>query len=150
MGNESELVEVLHDWTVAFMHRTMGNFMHYAKRQGLSVSQIAALFFIQHRESGGVSDIGSEMGVTSAAASQMLDRLVQLGLVARSENPDDRRTKQIVLTERGLKMLRSATEERERWFVALAESLTTDERARAVSTLRTLIARVGQLEGTKR
>lgn len=150
MESESEFVGVLHEWLETFMHRTMGNFMHYAKRQGLSVSQIAALFFIRHRVSGGVSDIGSEMGVTSAAASQMLERLVQLGLVARSENPDDRRTKQVVLTEQGLKMLRTATEERERWFVALAESMTADERARAVSALKTLISRVGELEGTKR
>ena len=39
----------------------------------------------------GVNDIGKGFGVSGAAVSQMVERLVQAGLVARVEDPDDRR-----------------------------------------------------------
>ena len=62
------------------MHRSMRHFLRYARESGLSMSQFGALFHIHRRGSSGVTDLGDHLGVTSAAASQMLDRLVQQGL----------------------------------------------------------------------
>ncbi len=125
------------------MSTSMGTFLQFAKEQGLSVPQIGALFHINSRGFCGVTDIGDDLGVTSAAASQMLERLVQNGLVERREDPDDRRAKRIVLTERGHQVVRGSMEARQRWFTALAERLSPDERDLAITALRTLVARNG-------
>ena len=45
--------------------------------------------------------IAEHLGVSNAAASQMVDRLVGMGLLERSEDPDDRRAKALALTEKG-------------------------------------------------
>jgi DNA-binding MarR family transcriptional regulator len=121
----------------------MGAFLQFAKEQGLSVTQIGALIHINSRGACGVTDIGDDLGVTSAAASQMLERLVQGGLVERREDPDDRRAKRIELTERGQRVLRGSLEARQRQFAALADRLSANERNLATAALRTLVARSG-------
>ena len=84
------------------MHHSMHGFVTYAKGQNLSLHQFGALFHI-HRSGGcAVSDISDDLGITTAAVSQMLERLVQSGLIARSEDPNDRRAKRIDLTEAGI------------------------------------------------
>jgi DNA-binding MarR family transcriptional regulator len=137
--NRDQLTQALREWTEAFMSTSMGTFLQFAKEQGLSVAQIGALFHINTRGFCGVTDIGDDLGVTSAAASQMLERLVQNGLVERREDPDDRRAKRIVLTERG------SMEARQRWFADLAERMSPNERDLAITALRTLVARNGAM-----
>lgn len=145
MESRDELVDALRRWTEAFMKRSMSGFLQFAKEQGLSMSQIGALFHISHKGTSGVSDIGDDLGVTSAAASQLLERLVQGGLIVRREDPCDRRAKQIELTERGNRIIRESMEARLRWFRALADCLSTRERELAITALRTLLTRTGEL-----
>lgn len=122
------------------MTASMRAFLQFAKEHGLSVPQIGALLRISHRGACGVSDLGDELGVTSAAASQMLERLVQGGLVERREDPDDRRAKRIELTDRGSRLVQATVELRRRQFSELAARLDPRERARAAAALRALVA----------
>ena len=146
MGPSEELVTSLLKWTEVLMHRSMHKFMFYAKERGLSMPQIGALFQIHRRGVLSVSDIGNEMGVTSAAASQMLDRLVQQGLVGRSEDPVDRRGKQIVLTEKGEQIRQESIRARQDWMNSLVEQLTPAERGQVAAALNILIERADQIE----
>jgi DNA-binding MarR family transcriptional regulator len=146
MEPSEELVTSLLKWTEVLMHRSMHNFMLYAKEHGLSMPQIGTLFRIQHKGISGVTDIGSELGVTSAAASQMLDRLVQQGLVARSEDPNDRRGKQIILTDKGNEVVQESIRARQGWMNSLAGRLTPAERERVATALNLLIERANQIE----
>ena len=93
------------------------------------MSQFGALFHLHRMGSSGVTDLGDHLGVTSAAASQMLDRLVQQGLILRSEDPNDRRVKQIVLTDKGHQVLQESIRARQGWLDDLAETLS-DRRKR--------------------
>jgi len=121
------------------MHVSMRGFWHYAKEHGLSMTQMFLLRQIQGEQDGcNVSMIGEQMGVTSAAISQTLDRLVQQGLVSRTEDPQDRRHKRILLTATGEQVLREAMEARQAWIGDLEARLTEDEKAliaRALSLL---------------
>ena len=58
----------------------------------------------------------------------MLDRLVQQGLIQRTENPDDRRVKQISLTEKGAEKFQESLRARTDWLAELAEMLTVSEK----------------------
>ncbi|OHD74462.1 MAG: hypothetical protein A2177_12755 [Spirochaetes bacterium RBG_13_68_11] len=143
MDNREQFTSALREWAEAFMSASMRTFLQFAKEQGVSVPQIGALFHINSRGTCGVSDIGDDLGVTHPAASQMLQRLVQNGLVERREDPNDRRAKQIVLTERGHRVVRGSMEARQRWFATLADVLSPHERDLATEALRTLVARSG-------
>lgn len=83
------------------MHRSFRDFKRFMDDSGLSTSQVHALMRLYHTESCGVSDIGDHVGVTNAAASQLVDRLVQQGLLKRVEDSTDRRVKHITITSLG-------------------------------------------------
>jgi len=141
------LTETLHEWLRVTMRFSMRHFMRFAKENNYSIPQLNALFRIRHKGACGVSDLGEEMGVTNAAASQLLDKLVQQGLVTRAEDPQDRRNKLITLTEAGMRVSEQSMQARQRWLDQLAESLTPAEQAQVQAALQLLIERSAALEG---
>lgn len=146
MPNTDPFVSTLHQWIEVFMRRSMRNFFHYARNSGLSMSQLSALFHLHHMGSSGVTDLGDHLGVTSAAASQMLDRLVGQNLIQRTEDPTDRRVKQIALTDQGCGVLEAGFRARVAWLDDLGEALSDREKDDVTSALAVLIIKAGQLD----
>lgn len=147
MESPPSLATMLQEWIELFMRRSMRNFIRRSKQSGLSMSQIGALFHIQRQHTSGVSGVGDDLGITSAAASQMLERLVQQGLVVRSEDPHDRRAKRLTLTDKGRQMLHESIRARQSWLEELANALDPAEQEQVIAALRVLIAKANQLEG---
>jgi DNA-binding MarR family transcriptional regulator len=139
MQSPDLFVSALSEWSEVFMKHSMRNFIHYSKERGLSMSQIGALFRVFHRGASAVSDISEDLGITPAAASQMMERLVQQGLILRTEDPSDRRVKQIVLTDAGRQALRQVISARQSWFGALADKLSQGEKDQVLAALNILI-----------
>ncbi len=139
------LVETLHEWMHIVMRRSMHNFMLFAKERNLSMAQINTLFRIHHKGACSVSDLSEELGVTSAAVSQLLERLVQQGLIERAEDPLDRRNKRIVLTEAGHRLVQQSIQARQNWMDALVERLTPAEQAQVETALQLLIEKISLL-----
>ncbi len=71
-----------------------------ARRAELSHSELAALELLT-RDSVGPGDLARHLGVTSAAATGIVDRLVGRGHVERRPHGQDRRRTQVVLTDSG-------------------------------------------------
>jgi DNA-binding MarR family transcriptional regulator len=136
----------LQRWIGVFMRRSMRHIMSYARECGLSMPQMGALFQIDRRGESGVTDLGDDLGVTSSAASQMLERLVQQGLILRSPDPSDRRVKQITLTARGRQVLQESIRARQGWLSDLAETLSDSEKEEIITALNILIDKATHLK----
>jgi len=132
------LSRTVREWSEAFMHRSMRDFKRVMNDTGLSFSQINILMCLMHGGCEGVSEIGERMGFTNAAASQAIDRLVQLDLVKRSENPQDRRVKQLELAPKGLALMQKGIEARTRWVEDVTDSLTTAQQETIIAALTLL------------
>ena len=145
MAPVDSFVASLQEWIGIFMRRSMRNFMLYSKDSGHSVAQIIALFRIQ-KGAGGVTELGDALGITSAAASQMLERLVQQGLILRTEDPRDRRAKQIRLTDDGQKILQDSLNARQNWLEELTNSLSPSEKEQVVAALNILNEKATHLQ----
>jgi DNA-binding MarR family transcriptional regulator len=90
--------------------------MHEA---GLTLPQIVVL----HALTGGERAVGAladHLSLSMSATSTLVQRLVEAGLVSRTENPDDRREKQVALTRPGTVLIERIASERSR---ALARGL---------------------------
>jgi DNA-binding MarR family transcriptional regulator len=48
-----------------------------------------------------ITDLAQSLGITKQAVSQLVDDLEQLGVLARTTDPDDARARRVVFTERG-------------------------------------------------
>jgi DNA-binding MarR family transcriptional regulator len=145
MPEPDPFLSVLYRWMEVSMRRSMRNFLHYSREIGLSMSQISVLFHLRRMRSCGVTDLGDHLGVSSAAASQLLERLVQQGLILRSEDPQDRRVKQIVLTDKGRQVIEAGVAARQDWLVDLADSLSAPEKQQIGLALNLLVDKASQL-----
>jgi DNA-binding MarR family transcriptional regulator len=145
MQHPDPFVATLQQWIEVSMHRSMRNFLRFARESGLSMSQMGTLFHLHSRGSCGVTDLGDHLGVTSAAASQMLERLAQQDLILRTEDPNDRRVKQINLTDKGLQVLQESIQARQSWLYDLAETMSDAEKRAGVAALTILIDRANHL-----
>jgi DNA-binding MarR family transcriptional regulator len=135
------LVQSLVSLIEEFMRRSMRDFILYSKQNGLSMTQIATLLLIHRKGAISVSDIGNELQITSPAASQLLDRLVQQGLVDRSEDPDDRRLKQITLSNQGEAVLKAGFQARRNWLEDLVELMSQEEQKQVFAALDLMLAK---------
>ena len=140
MSPTKELTEVIHEWSEVFMRRSGRDFKRFMDETGLSFSQLNVLMRLYHGGNSGVSEIGEQMGVTSAAASQAIDRLVLLGLIGRTEDPEDRRAKRLALTPKGRTLIESGIEARSRWVEGLTDALTPEQQSLTISALTLLTA----------
>ena len=84
----------IHRHFEVFMQRSMRGIMGSMKQDGLSMPQIYTLMYLYHEGEVRISDIGTLMDVGKAAASQLVERLVQQGLVERVEDASDRRAEE--------------------------------------------------------
>lgn len=146
MHEARELQIALRDWSEVFMARSMREWMRYVKSTGLSMPQFSTLMRLYYRGGCGLSDITADLEVTAAAASQMVDRMVRDGYLARAEDPHDRRAKQITLTDRGRRLVAEGIAVRNRWTEKLADHVDSAERAAISQTLRTLTQATRQLD----
>jgi DNA-binding MarR family transcriptional regulator len=146
MQQTDPFVAILREWIEVFMGRSMHGFVRYSKERGLSMSQLGAMFHLYYEGGGGVKGLGDHLGVSSAAASQMLQRLVQQHLILRSEDPVDRRVKHLVLTERGIQTIQESIRSREEWMDELAKTLSADEKAQIMASLNILINKAQRLD----
>jgi DNA-binding MarR family transcriptional regulator len=136
----------LYDWAEVFMRRSMRDFTLFMRQAGLSMPQVSALFRLHYRGSCAISDIATHLGVTNAAASQMVERFVQQGLVERVEHPDDRRVKLISLSPRGQALIKQAIEARRQWMDALPCQLTAHQQQAIIGALRLLTGAAQELD----
>ncbi len=72
---------------------------------GLTFTQLKLLNLIAHTEGHTVSDVAAFLGVSNAAASKGVDRLVRRGLLKREEAASDRRAVELSLSNEGRVLL---------------------------------------------
>lgn len=137
-------VATLQAWIEGFLRRSMLDSIVYAKEQNLSRSQMITLIHLRQLGACSVSDIGDLIGITSAGASQLLERMVQQELVERIEDPEDRRAKLITLTGKGREMLEESMRVRRRWLEDFARKLSPEEQIQVVEVMRLLLDAIEQ------
>ena len=81
--------------------------LHEIAEDQLTFSQLKLLKMVSLTDNYTVSDVAAFLGVSNAAASRAVDRLVKRGLVDRAEAESDRRAVKLSLTEKGRRLLES-------------------------------------------
>jgi DNA-binding MarR family transcriptional regulator len=68
---------------------------------GLTLTQLRSLFLIANRGSTNFRKLAEALGVTPSDVTGIVDRLVEQGLVSRTQNPEDRREMTLQATDKG-------------------------------------------------
>ena len=149
MPDTAAVAAVIHRWMGRFTTRSMHGWARYVREAGLTMAQAGLLMRLHYHGGCGVRDVAEDFGITSAAASQLIDRLVQHSLVVRSENPDDRRARILTLSDKGREIIDQGMRERFRWVDDLAAALTPAEQHAILVALPMLIAAEERLPGDR-
>jgi len=120
------------------MHRSMRDIKRFMEETGLSFSHVNILMRLFHGGMSGVSEIGEQLGITNPAASQTVDRLVQMGMIRRTEDPLDRRAKRLELTLEGRALIEKGVDLRSQWIETLTDNLSAGEQELITSALTLL------------
>jgi DNA-binding MarR family transcriptional regulator len=146
MVSSPQLIQTIRQFMDFAMHHTMRERVHFARATGLSLPQFGILMQLHYRHNCGISDLGERFDITNAAASQLVDKLVQSRLIQREEDPNDRRARLLNLTEKGKELIQQGIEERYRWVDQLAGKLTAEERHKVNEALMILTEAARELE----
>jgi DNA-binding MarR family transcriptional regulator len=68
---------------------------------GLTLTQLRSLFLIANKGSTNFRKLAEALGVTPSNVTGIIDRLVEQGLVSRTQNPEDRREMTLQTTDKG-------------------------------------------------
>ncbi|UCF19631.1 MAG: MarR family transcriptional regulator [Gemmatimonadota bacterium] len=79
--------------------------LHAVVGEQLTFAQLKLLKLVARKESYHITEVAAFMGVSNAAASKAVDRLVRRGLLSRSEAEEDRRAVVVALTQQGRRLL---------------------------------------------
>ncbi|GJQ37536.1 MAG: MarR family transcriptional regulator [Anaerolineaceae bacterium] len=139
MTDAIEFNKVLMEWSERFISRSMRNYMHFVKASGLSLSHFGILMHLYYRGANDISEMGEHLDITVAAASQLINRLVEEQLVDRAESPKDRRVRQLTLTAKGRALIEKAIEVRNQWIERLPLALSEKQLKTISVSLRDLI-----------
>ena len=145
--SKSQLTHSLRAWMDAFMHRSMRGWTRFAKSTGLSMPQFSILMQLHHKGPCGMSEVSERFDITNAAASQLVDKLVQAGYIERAEDPSDRRAKQLKLAPQGAKLVEEGMNERHRWMDELTKHLSPDQQTKVAEALDILTEAAKKVDG---
>ena len=113
-----------------------GQLPHEVARQaGLSVSELHSLRHLVSSPMGPV-ELARELGVTSAASSGVVDRLVARGHAERRPHPDDGRRTEVVITDSGRLEVFTRLAPMFAGLAQIDSALSADERALVERYLR--------------
>ena len=149
MTKSTQITQPLREWMDVFMHRSMRGWNQFAKSTGLSMPQFSILMQLHYKGLCGMSEISERFDVTAAAASQLVDKLVQAGYIERTEDPHDRRAKLLKLSTEGVKLVDGGIQERYRWMDELTTRLSAAELAKISEALAILTEAARQMDQQK-
>ncbi len=102
---------------------------------GLTVPQLLTLQLLRLAGAHTVSEIADKTALSRPATSHLVERLVEMGLVVRAEDANDRRQKQVSLSEKGTAVIDRLSQARRSHVAQAIESLTPGTRGRLAEAL---------------
>jgi DNA-binding MarR family transcriptional regulator len=106
----------------------------------ITMAQAKILYVLLAAGELSMSETARRLGVTISTASGAVDHLVNLGLLARSEDPGNRRQVLVSVTAEGVAVLEQMRELSTRQILTLCEHVTDDELAVVERAARILAA----------
>ncbi len=87
--------------TTEMVRASAADVLWLMQREGLSMSRALALMFLAHEKTASISDISGYLNLSLGNTSHIVEQLVCGGYVTRTEDINDRRLRQVMLTAKG-------------------------------------------------
>ncbi len=103
--------------------------------KNFTFSQLKLLYLVAHTDSLNISDAAAFLGISPAAASKAVDKLVRRRLLRRAETQEDRRTSHLSLTDTSRKLMAAYLAARDARVGAVFSRFSAEELRRTSEVL---------------
>ena len=125
----------------AFQHEMSALHAPELAELSLTLAQLKAIYLVATAGPTRMSDLAARLGTAPSTVSGLVDRLVQLGLIDRSEDPADRRQVLVRATPTAVEQVQAMSElSRDRMRLMLTRLHTTEEIETIERALRLMTA----------
>lgn len=111
----------------------------------VTLPQLRVLVIIASRGPQNLSFVAQALGVHPSNATRTCDKLVEAGLIHRSEDPTDRRNLVLQMTESGRQLLRTMNEHRRAAIATILTKMRAQQRRSLVPELLAFAAAAGEI-----
>lgn len=115
----------------------------------LTLPQVVALHYVFYCGECSISSISERLKLSLGATSHLVDRLVQLGYLSRTENPEDRRMKLVTITQKGNDFLSKLNESRTADMMSALTLLNREQIQRLSEVIGDVIKKIKDSKGDK-
>lgn len=112
---------------------------------GVSLAEWRVILTLVSEPGVSGADITNRWAMEKMAVNRAVQRLVDAGHVARTRDPEDRRSYRLTLTAKGTRLHDKIAPTANKRYAELISSVPGDELDAMVATLRTMIARAEEL-----
>ena len=114
-------------------------------KYGVSLAEWRVILTLVSEPGVSGADITNRWAMEKMAVNRAIQRLVDAGNVARTRDPEDRRSYRLSLTPKGTKLYEKIAPTANKRYAELISSVPREELDALVATLRTMIARAEEL-----
>jgi DNA-binding MarR family transcriptional regulator len=120
-------VDAVFDHYESLMHRLIADHATDFTEVGITMSQAKVLYLVMAAGELRMSELAARLGIGSSSASGLADRLVELGLLVRHDDPADRRQVVVTTTQEAVALMERFRELNQRQLRELLTHLDPDE-----------------------
>ena len=139
MTTQNDYLETMENWAKLYFFQSLTDFFNYLKQTDLSLLQAYALTHLFFKGPLKMSDLCEHMMVSPAAASQLIDRLEKLEMVARISDPEDRRVRNIVVLDQGKSFVQENFKFSQGWVSEIPADITPEQVSQITEVLSMLL-----------
>ena len=126
-----------------------GRALVFMAEANVTVPQVILMSYVSTGAAPTPSGISNLMGLSISSASQMIERLVKMGLLDQFEDPADRRKKTIVATAKAREFLGQLRILRAQEFELGLAPLSEETRERLADAIHRALGEIGQNAGAR-
>ena len=144
MTSQTEFLETVENWAKLYFFQSLTDFFNYLKHSELSLLQAYALTYLFFKGPIKISELCEHMMVSPGAASQMVDRLEKLEMVARIADPEDRRVRKVIVLDKGERFMQENFIFSQNWLSEIPANITPEQEAQITEVLSILMQSSGK------
>lgn len=116
-----------------------GNSLH------LTFLQVETLFALKTKGNLSMKQVSEMFHITMPTATVLVDKLLEMKLVSRKNDTEDRRVVYVSLTQKGNTLLESGMKKREENLSMMLDSITSEDKKSMIRILEKMIARAQEM-----
>ncbi len=127
MANRKKLIEEIMAGFYAMKNKMHAKIMQPGRKDCITHSQLFVLAIIEEHRNIGIKEISNMLGISSSAATQLVDGLAENGYAVRKADSKDRRALQLELSIKGRRHITGLKNKRMKMVAMLFDALNDEE-----------------------